>query len=141
MTYRLILLFSFISSVAFSAFSQEPFIVSGKVTDKTTRQPLAFVNIIQEDGFGGTTDIDGKFHFHWAQRPKYLVLSYVGYESLNYPLTGSLQNLQIQMSAKQIDLKEVEVLPGVNPAHRIIRNAIENRDNNDPEKLLSFSYT
>ena len=141
MTYRLILLFSFISSVAFSAFSQEPFIVSGKVTDKTTKKPLAFVNIIQEDGFGGTTDIDGKFRFHWAQRPKYLMLSYVGYESLNYPLTGSLQNLQIQMSAKQIDLKEVEVLPGVNPAHRIIRNAIDNRDNNDPEKLISFSYT
>jgi len=127
--------------LAMVCFAQESYFVSGKVTDKNTHQPLAFVNIVQEDGFGGTTDIDGKFHFRWAQKPRYLVLSYVGYESLNYPLTGNLQNLHIQMSPKQIDLREVEVLPGINPAHRIIRNAIENRDINDPEKLLSFSYT
>jgi hypothetical protein len=141
MKYRIILLVGFIYFTAFTARSQEFFIISGKVTDKNTRQPLAFVNIIQEDGFGGTTDIDGKFRFRWAKRPQFLSLSYVGYEPLNYPLKGNLQNLQIQMTAKQIDLKEVEVLPGINPAHRIIRNAIENRDLNDPEKLLSFSYT
>jgi len=141
MKYRLILLFAFLFSSVTISYSQETFVVSGKVTDKNTHQPLAFVNIIQEDGFGGTSDIDGKFRFHWSKKPKYLALSYVGYEPLTYPLTGSLQNIQIQMVPKQIDLKEVEVLPGVNPAHRIIRNAIDNREKNDPEKLLSFSYT
>jgi len=126
---------------SFPVFSQDVFIVSGKVTDKTSHQPLAFVNIVQEDGFGGTTDIDGKFRFRWTKRPKTLSLSYVGYRSLKYPLTGNLQNLEIEMEEKETDLREVEVLPGVNPAHRIIRNAIDNRDINDPEKLLSFSYT
>jgi hypothetical protein len=120
---------------------QETVLVSGKVTDKISGQPLAFVNIVQEDGLGGTTDIDGKFKFKWPRKPRYLMLSYVGYESLKYTPGGVTQNLNIQMTAKQIDLKEVEVLPGVNPAHRIIRNAIENRDLNDPEKLKSFSYT
>ena len=141
MKYSIVLLCIAIFSYAFSASSQEVYIVSGKVTDKHTNQPLTFVNIVQEDGFGGTTDIDGKFRFRWAKKPKHLVFSYVGYESLNYSLTGNLQNLQIEMSAKQTDLREVEVLPGVNPAHRIIRNAIDNRDLNDPEKLHSFSYT
>ncbi len=124
-----------------TAFSQEVFTVSGKVTDKNTHKPLAFVNIVQEDGSGGTSDIDGKFRFRWNSRPRYLAFSYVGYEALKYPLTENLQNLQIGMNPKQIELKEVEVLPGVNPAHRMIKNAIDNRDVNDPEKLLSFSYT
>ena len=141
MKYRVLSFFLVTFSFITVALSQEIYTVSGKVTDKTTGQPLAFVNIVQEEGFGGTTDIDGKFRFHWSKKPGYLALSYVGYESLNYPLTGGLQNLQIRMTARTIDLKEVEVLPGVNPAHRIIRNAIDNRDNNDPEKLLSFSYT
>ncbi|MCX6241514.1 MAG: DUF5686 family protein [Bacteroidetes bacterium] len=141
MKYCLIILLSLLFFFGSDVFSQEVFIVSGKVTDKANGRPLAFVNIVQEDGFGGTTDIDGKFRFRWTKKPRYLAMSYVGYESLNYPLTGSMQNLQIGMVAKQIDLKEVEVLPGINPAHRIIRNAIDNRDANDPEKLLSFSYT
>jgi len=31
-------------------------------------------------------------------------------------------------------LQEVVVRPGVNPAHRIVENAIRNRDKNNPEK-------
>jgi len=141
MKYRCVLLLCCIFLLSFNAYTQDVYVVSGKVIDNSTHKPLAFVNIIQEDGFGGTTDIDGKFRFRWTKKPVYLALSYVGYEPVKYPLTGSLQNLLIEMTAKQIDLKEVEVLPGVNPAHRIIRNAIDNRDLNDPEKLLSFSYT
>ena len=141
MRSRILLLSFAMAMLTLNMVAQDVFVVSGKVTDKNTKQPLAFVNIVQEDGFGGTSDIDGKFRFRWTKRPAYLDLSYVGYESLRYPLSGNLQNIQIQMTAKQIELKEVEVLPGINPAHRIIRNAIENRDLNDPEKLLSFSYT
>ncbi|MCX6285842.1 MAG: carboxypeptidase-like regulatory domain-containing protein, partial [Bacteroidetes bacterium] len=128
MKYRLTLLFSALFFFTFNTWSQDVYSVSGKVFDKSTHNPLAFVNIVQEDGFGGTTDIDGKFRFRWTKKPRYLALSYVGYESLNFPLTEGLQNLQIEMTAKQIDLKEVEVLPGINPAHRIIRNAIDNRE-------------
>lgn len=141
MQHRLILFITALFCLVFNAYSQEVFTVSGKVSDKANGLPLAFVNIVQEDGFGGTTDIDGKFRFLWSKKPKFLSLSYVGYEPLTYPLTGSLQGLSIEMQAKQFELKEVEVLPGINPAHRIIRNAIDNRDLNDPEKLRSFSYT
>ncbi|MCX6281942.1 MAG: DUF5686 family protein [Bacteroidetes bacterium] len=141
MKCRSILLFCSIFFLVCTVWAQDIYVVSGKVIDDITHKPLAFVNIVQEDGFGGTTDIDGKFRFRWSKKPAFLALSYVGYESMKYPLTGNLQNLQIEMTAKQIDLKEVEVLPGVNPAHRIIKNAVDNRDLNDPEKLLSFSYT
>jgi len=118
------------------------FHVSGTVVDSKSHEPLAFVNIVIEGGHaGGTTDIDGHFRLHDSRKITNLRLSYVGYESLMYPVGTKTENLVIFLKRKQIELTEVEILPGENPAHRIMRNVIDNRDLNDPEKLSSFSYT
>jgi len=121
---------------------QEIYYVSGKVTDSKTKEPLAFVNIvINNSQYGGTTDIDGKFRLRSSKPVQKLQLSYVGYLPVSYPVGNKTENLSIQLTRTQIELSEVDILPGINPAHRIIRNAIEHRDQNDPEKLSSFSYT
>ena len=139
-TRKLFLLYLILSSLA--GFGQESFHVSGKVTDSKTREPLAFVNIvINNSQYGGTTDIDGKFSLHCAIPVKKLQLSYVGYLPFTFPVGNKTENLSISLTRTEIELTEVDILPGINPAHRIIRNAIENRDLNDPEKLQSFSYT
>jgi len=132
----------FLMVVSISVSGQESFLVSGKVTDSKSQEPLAFVNIVINNSMnGGTTDIDGKFKLRSAERINFLQLSYVGFQPLKYAISTKTENLQIQMIRTEIELKEVEILPGLNPAHRIIRNAIENRENNDPERLKSFSYT
>lgn len=116
--------------------------VSGTVTDSKTREPLAFVNIrIVGSDYGGTTDIDGHFRLFSNTPIRSLRLSYVGYESLTYAIGQKTDRITIPLTKKEIELSEVEIFPGENPAHRIIRNVIENRDANDPEKLTSFSYT
>jgi hypothetical protein len=127
----------------FTLSAQETFTVSGRVVDSKTQQPLAFVNIIINNNnlTGGTTDIDGKFRLSSAQKIRTLNLTYVGYQPLTHPLTGKTSQLVINLVQKDIELREVEILPGVNPAHRIIGNVIDNRELNDPEKLKSFSYT
>lgn len=103
---------------------------------------MAFVNIIiNNSNSGGTTDIDGKFKLRSNQKVRTLDCSYVGYQKLTYQVESKTSNLLLQMTQKEIDLREVEILPGINPAHRIIRNVIENREINDPEKIKSFSYT
>ncbi len=131
--------------LAFSAncFSQQPFFVTGRVIDSKTRESLAFVNIVinNSNSKGGTTDIDGKFNLRSDQPVKTIRLSYVGYEPLTINPVTQTKGLIILMTQKEIDLQEVEILPGINPAHRIIRNAIENRNINDPEKVATFSYT
>ena len=125
-----------------NCFSQDSFSVTGRVIDSKTRESLAFVNIvINSSNNGGTTDIDGKFNLRSKQPVQTLTLSYVGYESKKVTIGDRTKDLLIQMSQKDIDLGEVEILPGINPAHRIIRNAIDNRDINDPEKVKTFSYT
>jgi len=139
-TRNIFLLYFILASLVSSG--QNIYYVSGKVTDSKTKEPLAFVNIvINNSQYGGTTDIDGKFRLRSAYPVQRLQLSYVGYIPLTYPVGNKTENLSIQMTRTEIELTEVDIFPGINPAHRIIRNAIENRDQNDPEKLSSFSYT
>ena len=137
--HHILILFVFLAT---TVSAQEFVTVSGHVVDSKTRAPLAFVNIvINNSNAGGTTDIDGKFRLRFNQPITQLHLSYVGYEPLTLPVVARSENLLIQMIARQVELSEVEILPGINPAHRIIRNVIENRSINDPEKVNSFSYT
>ena len=102
-----------------NGFSQDAFFVSGKVIDSKTKESLAFVNIVinNNSNKGGTTDIDGKFNLQSAKPIQTLSLSYVGFEPLNVTIDSRTKGIIIQMTQKDIDLREVEILPGINPAH------------------------
>jgi hypothetical protein len=116
--------------------------VSGIVRDKSEKkEPLAFVNILTESGNGATTDIDGKFQITVKKGSCCLHLSYVGFEALVYEIDFANEKQIIYLTPKIFDLSEVEVFPGINPADRIIENAVKNRNLNDPEKLSAFTYT
>jgi hypothetical protein len=115
-------------------------IVKGLIKDKNTRKPLAFVHVVSESGYGTTTDIDGKFELRLRNKECCLKLSYVGYEASTYEVDHRKEVQKIFMKQKRYELEEVEVFPGVNPAHRIIDSVVANRDLNNPEKLKSFSY-
>lgn len=120
-------------------YSQE-YELRGKVTDSLTRAPLAFVNIIINNSpYGGMTDIDGRFAFSGDVPFTHLRLSYVGYRPLQVEVAGNYLN--INMSAVDIELSEVMIVAGENPALRIIRNAVENRKINDPARIPGYSFT
>ena len=124
-----------------TAFSQKESI-KGTVFDAKNGAPLAFVNIVLNQGnFSGTTDIDGKFELEINQTVQSIRFSYVGYETLEISQPKTDKKLSIKLQPKEILLQEVIVVPGINPAHRIIQNVIDNRDLNNPKKLNSFSYT
>ena len=114
--------------------------VSGNVKDKKTKKPLAFVHVVSTTGYGTTTDIDGKFKLSLRKKECCLKLTYVGYESINYEVDYSKEEQRIFLSPKRYELDEVEVFPGINPAHRIIDSVVANRDLNNPEKLKTFKY-
>ncbi len=116
--------------------------IKGKVTDASTHKPLAFVNIITPDGkYGTTTDIEGKFSLTLTKKVCCLRVSYVGYESAIYPVDYNTKDQNITLHPETVNIGEVKVFPGINPAYRIIHLAIANREKNDPEKLKKFSYT
>jgi hypothetical protein len=135
-------LFLFVFFILISGLTlAQPYQVKGKVVDSKTKEPLAFVNITINDGrYGGTTDIDGVFSLHSNQKIHLLNFSYIGYEALYQPVYDS-KNLFVELKSRSVELEEVLILPGINPAHRIIKNVVRNREINDPEKLDAFSYT
>jgi hypothetical protein len=124
--------FVFISTAAYAQYK-----VEGKVID-SKKLPLAFVNIgVAGSAQSSSSDIDGKFKVTSAHPITELFFTYVGYEPLTYVISGE-KEIVITMQKKSYVLNEVEVLPGENPAHRIIRKASLNRDKNNPDKIQSY---
>lgn len=136
-------LFILLSVLSTHVFSQNH-VLTGRVIDQETKEPLAFVNIVYNENKQGTsTNIDGKFKISTNKNIPFLKLSYVGYDSktINAESFSSKTNITIELNSTSLNLREVTVLPGINPAHRIINKVIENRDLNNPEKMRSFAYT
>lgn len=118
------------------------YLLEGKVLDATNNQPLPFVNIlINDQKSGAITDIDGRFRISQAEPIRQLRLSYVGYENRIQCVATGVTRINIQMEPKTAMLQEITVVAGENPAHRVIREAVRRREENNPEKLSNFRYT
>lgn len=135
--------FAILIFIKFTANAQI-FNVNGSVIDSVTKQKLAFVNIIvNDDGtFGTTTDIDGNFSIKSKKEIKTLTFSYVGYrkKTVSYEFLNEKSN-RILLQPENLELQEVVIHAGENPAHRIIDSVVKNRRRNNPEMLDSYSYT
>jgi hypothetical protein len=115
--------------------------VSGKIVDVITREPLPFVNIIFSGTTdGGTSDIDGVYSISTNASADSIIFSYVGYTKYAHAIKQKVaQEINVGLS-QGVDLQMVEVRPGENPAHRILRKVIENKDNNNKERLNAYEY-
>lgn len=125
--------------VIISFQSKAQYSVQGKVVDADKKQALAFVNIgIPGQQKATSTDIDGKFKIASDKEFQQLTFSYVGYEMQSIPVWGNTKNIVVKLKRKSYELSEIEILPGENPAHRIIKLATKNRNKNNPEKIASY---
>lgn len=134
MKSKLLLLFIFFFP---SAWAQS---ISGTVVDSNSKEGLAFVNItINGERYGTATDIDGNFILpEYVGEIKFISLSYVGYEKKT--ITNLKDGQQIELKEISAQLNEITLLPGENPAHRIIENAVKFRKENNPNNIPAFSY-
>jgi len=124
--------------------NSQSFQYKGKIIDELSQEPLAFVNIIYGKGnLGTTTNIDGTFYFTSKNLIDSIKISYLGYKTKTTTINPTIKDEINILKIKPLvyNLNEAVVLPGENPAHRIIRQTIMNKDINNPEKLESFSYT
>ncbi|MCB0793196.1 MAG: carboxypeptidase-like regulatory domain-containing protein [Flavobacteriales bacterium] len=106
-------------------------LVQGVVVDSRSNKPLAFVHLVELGARQGTTtDIDGRFRIRVDALPVTLKATYVGYEPLEVRIEAAEAQV-LKMEPKAYELEAVEVFPGENPAHRIIRRAYAARKEND----------
>lgn len=116
-------------------------VVSGRVLDAATKEPLAFVPFVVEGSRQGTTsDIDGRFTLNVPQLPVTLRASYVGYESARVAIADGLP-VTVLLKSSTTELQAVRITYTESPANRIIRRAYANRKVNDGLRSRSYRYT
>lgn len=137
--YFLLILGSFFLSVATQA--QET-VVTGKVTDAASGDPIPFANLVFKGTTTGTTsDFDGKFTIKTSKATDTLIASYIGYKSRSKKVqVGVQQVINFQLVENVTNLQEVVVEAGENPAYEIMRRVVRNKSNNDKRKLIAYEY-
>jgi hypothetical protein len=111
----------------------------GSVINAVDRSPVAFAVITYGEGFskGLVADINGRFELP-EDKNKRIRCSFIGYESREMVIRQTDTLLIIALQPRLVELGELVVRPGENPALRIIRSSIRNKKLNDPERLKGF---
>jgi hypothetical protein len=118
-----------------SSFAQ----IKGIVTDDKGN-PLAFVNIFEENTYNGTTSNEnGKFTLNVKGDNPTIIFQYLGYKTVKKSIAKNQFNesLSITLVEENITLDEIIINPKNNPANEIIRNAIKHKKENS-EKTGRF---
>lgn len=115
--------------------------ITGKVVDAVTREPLPFVNIIfKGTTVGVTTDVEGLYSISTPLKVDSLMVSYIGYNAVTRAVKrGVTQEMNIPLT-QGVELQTVVVKAGENPAWRILRKIIANKEKNDRKKLEAYEY-
>ena len=115
--------------------------ISGKITDEKSRQPLAFVNVVINEGQRGCiSDIDGKYEISSDEEITKISFSSLGFETAIITLAPDQKRCNIALKPTTFELSEVTVEAGENPAHRIIDSLVAHRKANNPNSLASYQY-
>ena len=115
-------------------------IIKGKVSDKTTSQPLSFANIrVANSTLGSAANVAGEYEIKMQSGTYKLIASFIGYysDTLEVNLNQNISNYNFSLLQTKVDLQEIVIKPEENPAIEIIRKAIENRKIRN-QKLLNY---
>ncbi|MCK5856516.1 MAG: carboxypeptidase-like regulatory domain-containing protein [Bacteroidales bacterium] len=116
--------------------------ITGVVIDAATEKPIPFVNVYLEGtSVGATTGFDGQFAIKTKVNADTLLISYIGYKSQKFYIRkGSFQNFIVKLQSSNVELSAVDIHPGENPAHILLRKIIANKDDNSGYKLDAYEY-
>jgi CarboxypepD_reg-like domain len=130
-----ILLFLF----SFSVFAQKT-LITGQILDKATAEPIPYASVRVKNTYIGTVaDSLGKYALKVNLQKDILVFSSVGYFDKVIDLKkNKLSDFTIQMEVNKNDLSEIIIKPDENPAWKIVRKVLENRNLNNPDKYETY---
>lgn len=130
----ILLLFAF--NVAFAQSTR----VRGKVTDAKTGEVLPLVSVVfKGTTVGIATDFDGMYSLETRESVSEVEASLIGYVSQKVKIIpGAFNTVDFALEPQAFDLDEVQVTPGENPAHAILRNVIKNKSKNSRSALSEY---
>ncbi len=124
-----------------TALTQEYFI-RGTANEKANSTPISYANIrVIHETIGTAANKNGEYELKLRAGKYKLIASCIGYNSdtIEVNLNKNLSNINFYLAQTNINLPAITVLPGENPAIRIIKNAIEKKKLRE-EKLLSYEF-
>jgi hypothetical protein len=107
------------------------------VREKISGESIPFVKVFPEVGQPFLGDIDGRIEI--SPGVSFFRLSSSGYLDSTY-VVSEIDNATVILKLRIQEVDEVTVVPGENPAHRIMDLAIANRKKNDPMANDAFRY-
>lgn len=139
---KVIYLFLFLFVKSFQLIAQQETIISGRVTDASTNRGIPFVNIFFKGTLTGTsTDFEGYYTIKSKEPKDSIYVSQIGYRSKAREVKKEQkQTVNFQLSEEALNLSVIEVRPGINPALRIIKNAMDNKSKYNRENLESIQF-
>ena len=139
MNFRVIILFIILFFLGSFTYAQSTR-VKGKVVDAKTGEVLPLVNVFfKGTTIGMTTDFDGEYSIETREEVNELQASFVGYFTQTIKINkGAFNTVDFRLEPQVIDLDEVKVTPGENPAHAILRNVSKNKFKNNPSRFSEY---
>ncbi|PKP27578.1 MAG: hypothetical protein CVU06_01625 [Bacteroidetes bacterium HGW-Bacteroidetes-22] len=138
---RITLFLSIVFLINLSAIGQQT-VVTGKITDANTNEPIPFANVVLKGTtVGATSDFDGKYSITTTKPSDSLMVLVVNYKGRTKKVKkGISQNIDFQLEGATFELGEVVINAGENPANIIVRKAREMRNIYNMEKLDAYEY-
>ncbi len=127
--------------VSGACFSQT-YTITGKVTDASTGEPIPYANVYFKNLRKGTnTNFEGFYKLVVTQLDDSLTAQYLGFTPRSKAVgKDSRQTINFQLDPTSVQMQEVVIKPGENPAWRILRGVWANKDKNDKAELEAYQY-
>ena len=118
----------------------QSFTLKGKVIDKTGAT-IPFANVYMKSTLtGASTDENGIFSFTVKTLPDSLVVSELSFKTYKKLITSPiLDSLTIQLEDNDQMLQELEVMGYRDPGKSLMKKVMDNRANNDPNRLQNYA--
>ncbi len=121
---KIIFMLFVLSATGVAAFAQS-IVVSGTVTDKLTKETIPGVSVtVKGKTIGAATNDKGQFSFNTTEKaPFTIVVSYLGYISIEKLINGNTANLAIELESGAILGQEVVISASRTP-ERILESPV-----------------
>lgn len=120
--------------------SAQKTIVTGKITEARTGDPVPYATVVFKGTYIGTmSDLNGNFHLSTTTPTGSIEISSVGFRKQEIPVSiQKTVNLSISLEEEMFMTQEVVVLPGENPAIPLFRKIVERKKENNPANFPSW---
>lgn len=137
-----LLIFVFLFFSHFLVEAQETTTVKGRITDAETGEALPFANVFfLGTNIGTSTDFDGFYSLTTSNPKDSISVTFFGYENRSKIIKkGISQTIDFQLTPEVTSFDEVVVTGIENPAFRIMREVIKNKEKNDKRNLTAYEY-